>query len=61
VIISLLPIDVGFDIRALRMPVIINANTDSVIFKNKRNKTVNFNGSCDEIKKELKSEGFIVD
>ena len=56
--ISLLPIDVGFDIRALGTQVDLADTVKSVTIKHKQGQTVEITGSVDEIRQQLHHHGF---
>jgi hypothetical protein len=56
--ITLMPIDVGFDVRALQIPVDINPDTDSVVFLDKNNVKRTISGDIDVIYRELIRNGF---
>lgn len=56
--ITLMPIDVGFDVRTLQIPVDINPDTDSVVFLDKNNEKRTISGDIDVIYRELIRNGF---
>ena len=60
--ISILPIDVGFDLRALGIPVFlaIHDDVEGIIFKDKHGETQEVCGSFDEMRLVLESNGFKV-
>lgn len=56
--ISLLPIDVGFDPKALGLEIDLVIGADTVIYKDKNNRTKIIMGSREEIKNKLIENGY---
>ena len=57
---SLLPIDVGFDLKELSIPVRISNKITGVFYLDSDNNKTEFFGSSEEIRKKLEESGYKV-
>jgi len=55
---SLLPIDVGFDLKELSIPVRISNKVTGVFYLDSDNNKIEFSGSTEEIRKKLEESGY---
>ena len=60
VYVNLLPIDVGFDLKELSIPVRISNKVTGVFYLDSDNNKIEFSGSPEEIRKKLEESGYKV-